>query len=38
MKDEAGFLIAAAIALLIGSAFLGLVIGVAWRVASWVAG
>lgn len=38
MKDEAGFLIACALALVVGSALIGLLIGIAWRVAAWVAG
>lgn len=38
MKDEAGYLIGAAIALVFGSVLIGLLIGITWRVAAWVAG
>ena len=38
MKDEAGYLIAAALVLVFGSALIGLLAGITWRVASWVAG
>lgn len=38
MKDEALWFLTLAAALVLGSALIGVLIGITWRVASWVAG
>ncbi len=38
MRETAGWLIGLAMALVVGSVIVGALVGLTWRVASWVAG